>query len=259
MSTSSESERKAGAAHWAPRGGQAQSGAGTGGYHTHARPEMLPFVPAGAQRILDVGCGAGAFAAALKRERRGAEVWGVEPDKQAHAKASQALDHALCGLFDDTLALPEAYFDAIVFNDSLEHFADHRPALRLARRLLAPAGVVVASVPNVRYWPHLKHYLFEADWRYESEGIRDHTHLRFFTRRSLVRALQEAGYELMTVKGINPCWSDWRRRLAPWVLPRGMQDMLYLQFAVTARAGAPSAPADGAPRQHETHHGGLQP
>lgn len=240
-----------------PRGGVAPAGNAGGRYHRNARPEMLPFVPAGARRILDVGCGAGIFAAALKRERPGAEVWGVEPEALAHASAAKLLDRTLHGLFDDTLGLPEAHFDAIVFNDSLEHFPDHRPALRLARRLLAPGGVLVASVPNVRYWPHLRHYLFEADWRYEDEGIRDHTHLRFFTKRSFIRSLQEAGYEVTAALGINPCWAGTRRRLARWLLPSGMQDMLYLQFAVTARAGA--VPSVTSPATSPAAHPGRRP
>lgn len=235
MSAASETELQL------PRGGVAPAGTAAGRYHTNARPEMLPFVPAGARRILDVGCGAGVFAEALKRERPGAEVWGVEPEALAHASAAKVLDRALHGLFDGALGLPEAHFDAIVFNDSLEHFPDHRPALRLALRLLAPGGVLVASVPNVRYWPHLRHYLFESDWRYENEGIRDHTHLRFFTRRSFVRSLHEAGFEVLAVQGINPCWAGLRRRVARVLLPAGMQDMLYLQFAVTARAAGRSA------------------
>lgn len=210
--------------------------AAAGHYHMHTRPEMLPCIPTQARRILDVGCGAGGFAATVKAARPGAEVWGVEPDDAAYVAASKVLDRVLHGQFDERLGLPEGGFDAVVFNDSLEHFPDHRPPLRLARRLLAPAGVLVASVPNVRYWPHLRHYLFQADWRYEDEGIRDHTHLRFFTRRSLVRALQEAGFEVLAVHGINPCWNAMRKRVAQRVLPSGMQDLLYLQFAVTASA-----------------------
>lgn len=238
MSASTEPELKGGAASWAARGSTTVPATAPDRYRSNARPEMLPHVPSAARRILDVGCGAGVFAAVLKRERPGAEVWGVEPDAAAHAQAAQVLDRALLGHFEAGLGLPEAHFDAIVFNDSLEHFPDHRPALQLALRLLAPGGVLVASVPNVRYWPHLRHYLFEADWRYENEGIRDHTHLRFFTRRSVVRSLQEAGYEVLATQGINPCWAGMRRRVALALLPAGMQDLLYLQFAVTARAAS---------------------
>lgn len=238
MSAASETEMPL------PRGGVAPAGNADGRYHTNARPEMLPFVPAAAQRILDVGCGAGVFASALKRERPGAEVWGVEPEALAHASAAKVLDHAVHGLFDEMLGLPAAHFDAIVFNDSLEHFPDHRPALRLALRLLAPGGVLVASVPNVRYWPHLRHYLFEADWRYENEGIRDHTHLRFFTRRSFLRSVHEAGFDVLDTQGINACWTGLRLRVAQTLLPAGMQDLLYLQFAVTARAVGRPVPSE---------------
>jgi 2-polyprenyl-3-methyl-5-hydroxy-6-metoxy-1,4-benzoquinol methylase len=45
-------------------------------YYGHPRPEMLAFVPASAKTVLDIGCGTGLFAAAVKT--RGAEVWGVE-------------------------------------------------------------------------------------------------------------------------------------------------------------------------------------
>jgi len=258
MNLSSKSELLSGPGSEAAPGSEGV--AATSRYHTHARPEMLTFVPASARRILDVGCGAGVFAETLKRREPAAEVWGVEPDAVAHAKSTQVLDHALHGYFEPGIGLPEAYFDAIVFNDSLEHFPDHRPTLHLARRLLTPGGVLVASVPNVRYWPHFKHYLFEADWRYEDEGIRDHTHLRFFTRRSLVRSLQEAGFEVLRVEGINPCGrTRLRQRLARWLLPSGMQDMLYLQFAVTARAGAMSSASMGARQQPAQHDRGQQP
>lgn len=258
MSASTKAELMTSAGSQAAPGGEAAVAKGR--YHTHARPEMLAFVPASARRILDVGCGAGVFAETLKRREPAAEVWGVEPDAVAHAKAAQVLDHALHGYFEPGIGLPDAYFDAVVFNDSLEHFSDHRPALQLASRLLAPAGVLVASVPNVRYWPHLKHYLFGADWRYEEEGIRDHTHLRFFTRRSLVRSLEEAGFEVFRVQGINPCGrTRLRQRLARWLLPRGMQDMLYLQFAVTARSGSTSSAFLEARQTAAQHDRGQQP
>ena len=54
------------------------------------RPEVQELVPAGARRILDLGCAAGALGAALKR-RGGAEVVGVELDP-AYAAGLADLD-----------------------------------------------------------------------------------------------------------------------------------------------------------------------
>lgn len=212
-------------------------------YFAKSRPEMLAFMPALPGRVLDVGCGQGGFGALLKAHAKAVEVWGVEPVAQAHAQARRVLDKALCGSFDAGLDLPARSFDAVVFNDSLEHLADTAAALALARRLLAPGGCVLASIPNVRFWPHLREVLFRADWRYRDEGILDRTHLRFFTRRSMLRSFAEAGFDVQRIEGITPCWHGLRLALARALLPRGMQDMLYLQFAVVATPAPGKDPA----------------
>jgi len=160
---------------------------------------------------------------------------------EASAAAGLVLDKVLHGLFDETLGLPPGHFDTIVFNDSLEHFPDTTPPLALAHRLLHAQGRLVLSVPNVRHWPHVKHYLLHADWRYQDDGILDRTHLRFFTRRSIVRTLTEAGFEVQTVEGLGSCWRGLKRVLAHTLLPRGAHDMAFLQFAIVAtKATAPT-------------------
>lgn len=212
-------------------------------YYANARPEMLDYFPTAPGRVLDVGCGNGRFGAMLKAKLQGTEVWGVEPVADAHAEANKVLDHAIHGLFCESIGLPPASFDTIVFNDSLEHFPDQNLPLTLALRLLKPGGRVIASIPNVRYWPHMREYLFQADWRYRDEGILDRTHLRFFTQRSIRRCFDEAGYVVQRIEGITPCWRDVRHGLAKTFWPRGLHDMLYAQFAVV---GTPK-PADASP------------
>jgi SAM-dependent methyltransferase len=203
-------------------------------YFANDRVEMLACFQAVPGRVLDVGCGDGRFGATLKSRFTGAEVWGVEPVAAAHAAAAKVLDRAVAGRFDESLGLPEASFDTIVFNDSLEHFPDHMQPLALALRLLKPRGRVIASIPNVRYWPHLRRYVFHGEWRYQDAGILDRTHLRFFTRRSILETFDEAGYAVQRIEGITPCWRGARLALAKALLPRGAQDVMYLQFAVVA-------------------------
>lgn len=203
-------------------------------YYRNTRHEMLRFLPPQFDRVLDVGCGDGRFGQLLKATFPKSEVWGIEPIAEAHAVASSVLDHAVLGHFDETLALPNQHFDVIVFNDSLEHFVDHMPALALARRLLKPGGKVVASIPNVRHWPHVQHYLIESDWHYQADGILDRTHLRFFTQKSILRDFAESGFEALTIEGINPCWTGLKFRLLRTIFPRLMNDMPYLQFAIDA-------------------------
>ncbi len=196
---------------------------------------MLGFVPPAVERVLDVGCNVGSFGHALKAVRS-VEVWGIEPSAPAAASAALVLDRVLCTMFAEQAELPDAYFDAIVFNDVLEHMAEPWDALRLAATKLRMGGCV-ASIPNLRQIDNLIHILMDRDFRYERLGIRDHTHLRFFTRISATRMFVESGYEILHVQGINEDWwtPSLLRRLAFRALERWLEDTKYTQFAIVAR------------------------
>ncbi len=172
-------------------------------YYEHPRREVIQHVPLRAQRVLDVGCGAGALGATLKRERNVAEVVGVELAPEAAAKAEDVLDHVLVGSIED-IALPyaEGYFDCIVCADVIEHLAEPVDALRRLGHLLSEDGVIVASVPNVRFHEMVR-MLASGMWSYESAGLMDSTHLRWFTRGSLKAAVAEAGLEAAEINPLS--------------------------------------------------------
>ena len=199
---------------------------------------MRAFVPAEARVILDVGCGDGAFAAGLRDERRREdrelEIWGLEMDPEAAARATDRLDHVLAGSAEERVAeLPPGRFDCVVLNDLLEHLAWPERLLRDLRPVLAPGGVLVASIPNVRYFFNVWDLAVRGDWEYHDEGIRDRTHLRFFTRASMHGLFARAGYRLRHQEGINPTGS-WRFRLANLLALGRLDDLRYLQFACVA-------------------------
>ncbi|MSR46793.1 MAG: glycosyltransferase [Planctomycetes bacterium] len=173
------------------------------GYFQHDRPEVRALVPSAARRVLDVGCGAGALGAALQFERPHVEVTGIELDPRAAARASESLARVLTG---DALArlaeLTDQSFDVVLFADLLEHLADPEVALTQARRLLAPGGSVIASLPNVRHWSVVRQ-LLEGEFRYEPAGILDRTHLRFFTRQSAQRLFEASGFAVELCQGLH--------------------------------------------------------
>jgi SAM-dependent methyltransferase len=207
------------------------------------RQEMLLLVPVDAERILDVGCNTGAFGEALKATRT-IEVWGVEPNAAAAGQASERLDVVLAEPFSSSAAIPDDSFDAVVFNDVLEHIADPWTALRLAARKLRSRGCVIASIPNIRHVENLVHILRDKDFRYEPEGVRDRTHLRFFTRLSAVRLFEESGYRVTRIDGIHPRW--WTpslvRRLAFRLFRKQLEDTKYERYAFVAVPESPPAP-----------------
>jgi 2-polyprenyl-3-methyl-5-hydroxy-6-metoxy-1,4-benzoquinol methylase len=201
-------------------------------YMDYERPEMLRFIPQHASKILDVGCAMGSFGRRLKIEYS-AEVWGVEINEDAASSASQWLDKVLCGPFDENLDLPKHYFDCIVFNDVLEHFADPYAALDYAKELLNDGGKIVASIPNVRYFDNVWKLLVDKDWDYTQNGILDRTHLRFFTRNSILKTFNTLGYEIELIEGINPLEKEHPHRVRKFrllnsILLNQIEDMRYI-------------------------------
>lgn len=192
---------------------------------------MLPFIPRDAKFVLEVGCGSGTFIRQLRGSMT-AEFWGIEFDATAAQAAKLVFDQVMVGDITKLQAdLPKAHFDCIIFNDVLEHLVEPETLLVALRENLSPKGVIVASVPNVRYIKNLVNLLVRRDWRYENDGILDRTHLRFFTQKSLLRMIEASGYEVLTCKGVNPT-----RFAVPFALLNAItlgsaSDTRYLNFA----------------------------
>lgn len=205
-------------------------------YYTVDRPEMLPFFPASGKTMLDIGCGEGTFGKTVMDSRQ-AEVWGIDFDQQSIDVAEGVLSKVFCGdifqLLDD---VPDNYFDAIYFNDVLEHLVDPYTLLGLVRPKLSADGVVVASIPNLRYFRVLAQILFKKDFKYEKKGVMDETHMRFFTLKSIERMFSEAGYKVEQIQPMNRS-SSFKPKLAQ-LLTLGLAgtDIAYTQIAVVARS-----------------------
>ena len=198
-------------------------------YYSHARPEMLEFVPEDSKTILDIGCGEGYFGLALKN--LGKEVWGVERHQKSFLAAAGKLDKVIFGdIFSVLPSLPNNYFDCLVFNDVLEHLADPYSLLEMIKSKLSENGVVVCSIPNVRHVKVLRDLIFKKEWEYTDVGILDRTHLRFFTKKSLVRMLNDSDYEILKIQGINAT-SFWKFFPINLLTFGFFSDSRYLQFA----------------------------
>jgi SAM-dependent methyltransferase len=105
------------------------------------------------KRFLEIGAGGSAWPAEVA-ERFGAEAWGIDNSAAGLAlteRAAAALGqrvHLVEGdVFDPTL-LPRASFDVVYSGGFVEHFTDPHVILRRLAQLVAPAGVLVTSVPN---------------------------------------------------------------------------------------------------------------
>lgn len=203
------------------------------GYYNNEREVMRPYVPASARRIVEVGCAEGYFGEWLKRDC-GAEVWALEFSPKAAAIAATKLDRVLVGDAQQTVEeLPSAYFDVAVCNDVLEHLVEPELMLRKLKRVLRPGGVVVASIPNIRFWSAFRKIVFRADFPREDQGIFDRTHLRFFTLKTIRRMFAESGYSLKQLEGITPT-TNREYYILNAVLFGALHDCRFQQYACVA-------------------------
>jgi SAM-dependent methyltransferase len=165
----------------------------------------LPATPGG--RLLDVGCGSGAFLAQMTALGWRAE--GVDPDPVAVANAREAGVCVTQGLLADIdIGEHAGAFDAITLSHVIEHL--HHPAddLRRAKLLLRPGGLLWIATPNL---DALGLRRFGRHWR----GLEPPRHLVLFTRGSLERLVHTAGLETLPAPpAASSAWKMFRESAA---------------------------------------------
>lgn len=83
-------------------------------------------------------------------------------------------------------------YNHIIFADVLEHLYDPHKVLKSATELLAYNGSILISIPNVSHNGVIID-LINDNFQYRELGLLDSTHLRFFTRRTLAKMVDDAG------------------------------------------------------------------
>jgi ubiquinone/menaquinone biosynthesis C-methylase UbiE len=98
-------------------------------------------------RLLDMGCGTGTFAIAIKRRYPDVQMVGLDPDPKALARGRRKAAHAAVCLqldrgFAEALPYVDGSFDRVFSTLTLHHLpiCVKRSALREARRVLKPGG-----------------------------------------------------------------------------------------------------------------------
>lgn len=215
-------------------------------YFEHSRPEVLALVPPLARRVLDIGCGGGRLGESIK-SRQAAEVVGIELHPDAIGHAQQRLDKVLAANIEDSDTDFEAgRFDCIIAADVLEHLREPVEVLQRIHRWLTPDGHIVLSLPNVQHHSILS-TLAEGNWTYESAGLLDSDHVRFFTRREIEKLLYRTGFQIRDFKAVaGPGHAEWVNQGRPGEITAGRlkisglsreeaQEFHVYQYLVTAQ------------------------
>lgn len=165
-------------------------------YYEEARADVLPFVPVNIKSLLDIGCARGNFGAAVKA-KIGCRVTGVELNAYEAQKARAKLDAVIEG--DILTSDIDEKFDCITCLDVIEHVVDPVLFLQRVRMLLNENGFLLLSIPNVGHWSIVED-LIAGSWDYIPAGILCVSHLRFFTRKTILGLLEDTGFRIESIE-----------------------------------------------------------
>lgn len=203
-------------------------------YYTGDRVDMLKYIPKDLKTTLEFGCGTGQFSALLKKEF-GAETWAVEIDEQSAKTAAQKLDNVINSDAHEAInKLPDGHFDCIIFFDILEHLVNPYSLLSSIKSKLTNNGVIVTSIPNIRFYRNLVRFVLHGEWEYQDEGLMDKTHLRFFTRKSILKMFDNLDFEIIKFEGIHPTHSR-NLKILNFLTLNSFADTKYLHYVTVAR------------------------
>ena len=176
---------------------------------------------AGGARLLDLGCGDGAFTAELGRISGAGELHGIELvdrfARQASARGVQVQEHNLA----DPFPYPDAHFDIVHSNQVIEHMTDTDLFMRESRRVLAPGGTLVCSTNNLSSWHNIASLVL--GWQPPPAHVSDEillgnpidpyrgttydapgqTHRRLFTGLALRELAEHHGLRVKSVNGVG--------------------------------------------------------
>ena len=208
-------------------------------YFQLSREEMLPFVNNNALTIVEFGCGNGAFGSVVKRNID-CFYEGIEPISAFAELAKKNIDKISCTNVEDFImeyknSLNKDKYDVIVFNDVLEHLLNPYEVIENLKEMLNKEGTIVASIPNFLNYNSLIEIFSAKDFKYKDGGILDKTHLRFFTKKSIIRMFEDAGYQIVEIKGIHQTVNSMKFNILNFLSLGYIDEFKFLQFAVVAK------------------------
>jgi len=152
------------------------------------------------KRILDIGCGVGAFVRRLREFSP--RVVGFDVDRERVVEGGEEVP-GLALAVGEHLPYADDTFDVVLLHEVLEHVTDDEATLRETRRVLAPGGKAVVFCPN-RLYPFETHGIFLGKRyvfgnmplvNYLPDPVRNRLvpHARAYTKGRLRRIYRRAG------------------------------------------------------------------
>lgn len=164
--------------------------------HELHNQDLLRLIPGTSRKLIEIGCSSGALAREFKKIVPEAHYYGVEINLAYAELARRFCDEVSVLNIEDA----DTFFwasksdrDCWIFGDVLEHLQNPWEILKRIYQVLPNSGVIIACIPNAQHWS-LQAKLSIGDFRYENSGLMDITHIRWFTRQTIIEMFDAAGF-----------------------------------------------------------------
>lgn len=146
--------------------------------------------------VLDIGCGIGASLLAINNKYRNANLYGIER-LEAPAKVAKGICNLIVGDVE-TLELPyeNKFFDYIILPDGLEYIINPEELMEKMKKYLKKDGYILSNIHNVMHVNVIRN-LLNGRFKYETFGILNKSHLKFFTLTEIQELYAVTDYELV--------------------------------------------------------------
>ncbi len=191
--------------------------------HNYLYPAVARFLgqlPAGST-VLDAGCGNGTFLALFRD--RGWRLHGSDYSPAGLGFARQSFPNIDFFLADAQRAYADFLssngpVNAVISTEVIEHLYDPYSFLGNCYSLLKPGGTLVITAP---YHGYLKNLLLALSGKTEFhyDALRLHGHIKFFSRKTLQRALTNAGFTSIEFAGAGRLPFLWKSMVLKAIRP----------------------------------------
>ncbi|MFK3970449.1 CDP-glycerol glycerophosphotransferase family protein [Pseudomonas sp. NPDC087358] len=155
-------------------------------------------IAGGTTSIIEIASGTPSLAGSVKQALSGIPYTCVTSDQALHAQAQAQGDRVE---LLDANELGESFFlehrdqQCWVLGESLTQVADPWALLRNLEKHLRADGSIILCMPNAQHWS-LQVKLAAGAFHYQDVGLLHRSHLRWFTRETLLQLLDETGFEI---------------------------------------------------------------
>ena len=167
------------------------------------RKDILKYINGENLNVLDVGCAIGTNGRYLLENGIADVVYGVEYDLKMANEAKTTNTKVFQGdlnsdKFRNEIKDQSIQFDYILFGDILEHLYNPLDVLKDLKDLLKKDGKIIISLPNIAHIELFIQVYLKGTFPQNQRGIFDKTHLRWFTRKDVLKLIQDSDLKLYT-------------------------------------------------------------